>query len=41
MHEMSGGASQINDTVQHVSNLTVANKESIQKLSEEIQVFKV
>ena len=41
MHEMANGASQINGTVQRVSDLTVANKESIQKLSEEIQVFKV
>ena len=41
MNEMADGAAQVNNTVQDVNKLTLANKESIRGLSEEIRVFKV
>ncbi|MEE0133884.1 MAG: methyl-accepting chemotaxis protein [Treponema sp.] len=41
MNEMAAGSAQVNRTVQDVNKLTLANKESIRNLSEEIRVFKV
>ncbi|MEE0133885.1 MAG: methyl-accepting chemotaxis protein [Treponema sp.] len=41
MNDMASGASQINSTVENVSLLAGANKESIHTLSDEIHIFKI
>jgi methyl-accepting chemotaxis protein len=41
MNEMSSGAEQINMAVQHVSEITVKNREGIDILIKEVAQFKV
>ena len=41
MNEMAAGASQINNAVQEVNEITQKNKRSIENLTEEVGKFKV
>lgn len=41
MNEMAAGASQINNAIQEVSQITEKNRESIGNLADEVKKFKV